>query len=102
RTGTRATIAGARIGKYADAGCGREPRRKIAPQSDAAETFVEHHDGGGLIRPWADHAVFELRAGNVEKAGVGEGCTHRPLPARENPSGRDVSRSSRPSSSRPW
>ena len=44
----------------------------MRPQADAAETFVQHHDGRRRIGPRSDHAVFEPRRAKVEKAVVGE------------------------------
>ena len=72
QAGARAAIAGARIDKHADACRGGELRWKIAPQPDAAEPFVQHHDGRRFVRPRADHAVFEPRRADVEEACVGK------------------------------
>jgi hypothetical protein len=68
-----------RINKHSGACRRRDPVGECAPQADAAESFVQHHDGRRRIRARPDHAVFEPHRAEIEKAVVGKrhGCTLR-------------------------
>ena len=62
RCRARIAVAGARIDEHAGAGRRGKLLRECAPQADAAEPLVQHHDGRRRIGPRPDHAVFEPHA----------------------------------------
>ena len=68
----RVAVTGAGIGKDAGAGGRCDLVRELAPQADAAEPLMQHHDRGPGVGPWPDHAVFEPQRPQIEKAGVGQ------------------------------
>src|SRR5215204_632599 len=68
----RLSVARARIDEDAGAGRRGELVGKIAPQCDAAETFVQHDDGRRCVRPRPDHAVFQPHVVKFEETLVGE------------------------------
>src|SRR5215207_11214807 len=70
RHGRGAAVAGAGIDEDAGPRRLRELLREIAPEAHGAKPLVQNHDGGRLVRARADHAVFEPRAVDLEKAFV--------------------------------
>src|SRR5262249_62003000 len=71
RARARGAVAGARIGGDGDAGGGREPIGKIAPQRRGAETLVQQHDRGRQIA-CAGKAIFKAFVAKREETRGGE------------------------------
>ena len=66
----RLAVAGTRIGEHAATGRFLQAIGEITPQTDAAQTFMQHDDRRRRIRPRANHAVFEILGTNIEEAGI--------------------------------
>ena len=79
RDRARLAVAGARIDKHAGAGRLLQFLRKVAPQADAAEALVQHHQRRRRA-PAADRScgIRGVRA-DGEEAGVVRFIAHKPL-----------------------